>query len=288
MKITPLNHPDVHLDTYAFCNARCVFCGYPHMTRKKGKMSRELFHHIIEDISSWDKPTREIVPVHYGEFFLNPDWLYILQYIQDHLPNTKIAIPTNGSLLDDNKIDELVKIKNVYWLNFSVYGYFSETYERLIGLGADTIKKVEHAVVKIHKLRPDICIQVCTTNHPSFIAEHEVELFKKKWKAFATTHVLIGNLRLNKKFMKNYPSAIPCLNIFLSTIILWDGKVCLCCYDPNGELIAGDVKKNKILDIWNGELIEKYRKLHMEGERDKIPLCRSCTFTLPFSMFRRG
>lgn len=276
--MVPAEYPSVHLDTYAYCNGRCIFCGYPSMKRAKGQMPRELLRHIVEDIASWSKPMEEIVPIHYGEFFLNPDWLYALQCIEGNLPNTKIAIPTNGSVLTDDKIDELVKIRTVHYISFSVYGYFDETYERLIGLNSDTIKKIEHAIVRIRQLRPDIHIQVGTTTHPPFITEYELGLFIQKWHPYARPHVLIGNSQVNTKFAKDYPSEIPCSMVFVSLMVLWDGRVSLCCFNPEGEMIVGDVKKEKLLDIWRGKLTREYQELHAEGKRDAIPLCRSCSF----------
>ena len=269
-------YPNIHLDTFAYCNAKCVFCGYPHMTREKGQMSRELLDHIAKDLSTWEVPMEEIVPIYYGEFFLNPDWLYVLQYLQDNVPETKVSIPTNGSALDDAKIDQLLKIKNIYWLNFSIYGYFDDTYERLMGLPASTIGKVRHAVDRIHKERPDIAIVVCTCSHPPFITEYERRLFMEYWSPFANAHVLIGNRQMNKQAMKTYPSSVPCMGFFQSINILWDGRVCLCCYDPNGEIIVGNVWEQSLMEIWQGKT-RHYQELHARGRRDEIPLCSTCT-----------
>jgi len=279
--IVPSEYPNIHLDTYAYCNASCIFCGYSDMTRKKGRMSRGLLNHILDDIALWDTPTKEIVPIHYGEFFLNPDWLYVLECIQGKLPRTKIAIPTNGSLLDDSKIDRLVRIRTLKYLSFSIYGYFDETYERLTGLSPGTIGRVEHAITRIRQLRPDIHIAVGATFHPPFITDYETRLLLRKWHPYVQCHIVIGNSQMNKDFMKDYPSEIPCISIFLSFIVLWDGRVCLCCYDPNGEIIVGDVKRERLLDIWQGELVKKYQNLHAAGKRDTIPLCRTCSFACP-------
>ncbi len=272
-----LQYPCIHLETYAICNARCVFCGYKDMTRTKGVMSDKLLNNIIDDLSSWENPPHQIVPIHYGEFFLNPKWLYILQQLQDKLPNTKIAIPTNGSMFTTEMIDELVKIKTFEFINFSVYGYFDDTYKRLIGLPTDTISKVEQTVINIHKERPDVRIGVSTVNHPPFITTYETESFLAKWRPFGIAHCLVANHSINKKLMKTFSCRIPCNGVLTALIVLWDGKVCLCCYDPNGELYVGNVKTEKLLDIWNGPKVRNYQRLHLKGERDKISLCKTCT-----------
>lgn len=281
IKLKPAPAPNLHLDTYAYCNARCIFCGYKDMQRKKGAMSRGLFHHIIDEVANWEQPMREINPVHYGEFFLNPDWKHILRYIQEKLPETRIAISTNGSQFDDEKIDKLVKIENIYWLNFSVYGFFDDTYQRLMGLNPDVKNQIEHAVQRIKNQRPDIRISVCTVGHPPFISELETKLFTAHWGKHATVHPIISNQDMYPRLQKNYPSLLPCPSIYTSLMILWDGRVSMCCYDPNGRNIVGDVKEESILDIWNGKRVREFQRLHAEGKRDTIPLCKTCTFACP-------
>ena len=180
-RLKPAEYPAIHLDTYSYCNAKCIFCGYHTMTRPKGIMSRDMLHHVLDEIAGWDTPLTEIVPIHYGEFFLNPDWLYILKCIESKLPHTKIAIPTNGSMLDDNRVDELVKIKTLSYINFSVYAYFEETYRKVIGLDPVVLEQIEDAIRKIAELRPDIRIVVGMSSHIPEISECEVTLLKSKW-----------------------------------------------------------------------------------------------------------
>jgi radical SAM protein with 4Fe4S-binding SPASM domain len=56
------------------------------------------------------------------------------------------------------------------------------------------------------------------------------------------------------------------------------GQVVLCCSDMYSEVIMGDVREQRLEDIWTNERFEHYRaRLSTEGRRE-LPLCRSCSY----------
>jgi radical SAM protein with 4Fe4S-binding SPASM domain len=55
-----------------------------------------------------------------------------------------------------------------------------------------------------------------------------------------------------------------------------DGTVNVCCFDYNGELEIGDLKKQNFSEIFNGEPMEKIQQLHSSGKVDELPLCAQC------------
>ena len=70
-----------------------------------------------------------------------------------------------------------------------------------------------------------------------------------------------------------------CLEILNHLAIRFDGKVSICVrFDPKGNGIIGDINKKSLLDIWNGEKRKKWLKYHIEGKRDKVPLCSKCEY----------
>lgn len=279
VKYETLNQPkSLHIDTWAYCNARCRFCRYPPMTRKKGKMDRGLLEHILDEASQWPKPLKEIVPIHYGEFFLQPDWYEVLKMIEGKLPRTSIILPTNGSLLDPEVVSKLAEIQTLKVINISVNAYFKETYEDLMGLNADTIPKIKQAIRHLKVLAPQITAWVSMVYDPAYQTEKEQALFAEAWKHSAYVQVHPAS------FCQDYrklviPSRIPCRSIFIDFIILWDGRVVPCCWDSNGDMVMGDVKKQRILDIWHGKPMNNLRKAHNEGRRQELKVCSVCSFS---------
>lgn len=274
--MTPTKYPSIHLDTFSYCNAKCVFCGYPNMVRPKGKMDLGLFRKIVDEIATWDEPV-EISPVHYGEFFANPDWHLILKYMEEKLPKCPISIPTNGSKLTNEGVDKLAAIKNLYYVSFSLYAARVETYKALIGLSDIDFHHVEATFKRLRALRPDINVCLGTTYNSLFMSPLELAEMEKKWGQVACAH----DISLNRAhgWHRAFPTNEICSEPFQCLIVLWDGRACCCCMDPNGELLVGDANKNTIMEIWNGPELARVRNMQAVGNRKALPICDSCTCT---------
>ena len=267
----------VSIETYCYCNARCIFCGLVNSNRNRGAMSRELFHKIIDEISTWNRKVTIGLSV-YGEPFLNPDWLHFMQYVSDKAPLTKLTISTNGSVFDDNVIDEIVKFNNIEELGFSLYAFYPDTYKRIMGLTVKTMDNIEHAIERISKERPDIVMDISYTEDKGYMDSNELELFKMKWgKHSRYPHPMVYNYQHDNRAV-HVCSNVPCQTMFTNLSILHDGRVNLCCFDARGEIILGDVNKNTLLEVWHGEQFKIVRDIHATGFRSRIPLCCSCNY----------
>jgi radical SAM protein with 4Fe4S-binding SPASM domain len=60
-----------------------------------------------------------------------------------------------------------------------------------------------------------------------------------------------------------------------SVVIAWDGRVVPCCYDFDASVTLGDLKKQSLREIWNGEAYVAMRTKELNGCNDKS-LCRNC------------
>lgn len=268
----------LHLDTYAYCNAKCLFCRYPVLKRKKGVMDMELLERILDDASAWATPLWEIVPIHFGEFFLIPNWYEILKLIEKKLPKARIILPTNGSKLDFETISRLATIQSLSVINISVNAFFNETYEAVMGLKPETMGNIKKAINYLQILAPQVNIWCSMVYDPMYQTEKEKELFIKEWREYG--HVQVHPASFIGGHPRSFiPSVIPCRSIFIDFIILWDGRVVPCCWDSNGDIVVGNVKKQKIMDVWHGKKMNNLRKAHNEGRRQELPLCSICSFS---------
>jgi hypothetical protein len=50
-----------------------------------------------------------------------------------------------------------------------------------------------------------------------------------------------------------------------------------CCLDLNRTVEIGDVRKQSMAEIWNGEPLRALRRIHRENRQNEVALCRSCT-----------
>ena len=80
----------------------------------------------------------------------------------------------------------------------------------------------------------------------------------------------------NKGFRTKGDRYVPCTFLWYSMSIRWDGMVVPCCIDLSGEMPVGDVKKESLLDIWNGERLMDIREKIAKGKYRGLPLCSGC------------
>ena len=273
---TPSQPRQLRLDTVSSCNAKCLSC-HRFLSARKGEMPRDLVLALLDDISRWEQPLDEIVPINYGELFLYKDWFWLLQEIEKKLPMTRIVIPTNASLLTIKTISELATIKNWDLINFSINAFFDETYRRFMGLEPSTLSRLPQLMLKIRELRPDVTIWASMVYDPVYHTEIERELFIEAWKHFAFPQILTASSAGRDDNCPLEPTTLPCRSLFSDFVVGFDGKLSSCCWDSNFILDLG-FYNGFLKSQWQDGLIKELRRLHNEGKRNTIPLCRQCSY----------
>ena len=272
---TSLQPRQMRLDSITKCNAKCLSC-HRFKSERQGEMSSELLNEILDDVSKWQRPLTEIIPVNYGEFFLREDWYDNLVKINTKLPATQIVIPTNGTQFNDETIDKICRIPSVRIINFSVNAYFAETYKNFTGLPPENIDKIRRAVARLRILRPDITLWASMVFNPQYQTDLERDLFINYWAGWAVPQILpAASANRNGKLV--HPVKLPCRSIFSDFVIGYDGKLSSCCFDSNFSIdlnyYSGDILKD-----WHNSELENLRKLHNTGRRTEVDLCEHCTF----------
>jgi pyruvate-formate lyase-activating enzyme len=270
-------YPNVLLDLYPYCNAKCTFCSYHHSNRSRQPMPEEIIRKVVDEIGASGERI-QIMPYYYGEPLMNPALFATCDYIVNNAPNTHIALSTNGSRLDSANVEELISIKTLEFVNFSVYGGIRQTYEKLMGLDYSTLDKIEYAIKRIKEKRPDVTLCIGATIDPRFVTEPDVLELRRRFGNDVYPHTIsFNNHHMKPEYIRKEPSSSACITAFASVVVFCDGKVGLCCFDVNGDLGIGDVTKTSLMDAINSDMAQKYRCAHANGLKDVIPLCKSCT-----------
>jgi radical SAM protein with 4Fe4S-binding SPASM domain len=63
----------------------------------------------------------------------------------------------------------------------------------------------------------------------------------------------------------------------LKESILSDGRVVLCCNDWGPHDIAGDLSRQTLQEVWNGDKINHYRQLLWTHRIKESPVCADCS-----------
>jgi len=72
------------------------------------------------------------------------------------------------------------------------------------------------------------------------------------------------------------PKAV-CPFPFYSLVIKADGDVVACCVDWNKKTKIGSIKLESLGEIWKGEALREFRRMHLERRRHENESCRHCT-----------
>lgn len=270
----------VRLDTINACNASCNFCHLITVQKGTGRlMPQEVIEAALDDIATWPQPLAELVPVNFGELFLRRDWYDLLKAIEGRLPRTSIAFATNGSRLTPEVVRQLAQVRTVRWVNFSINGFFAETYEQVMGLSPKNLKQVWEAATLLKQLRPDIRLNASMVFDPTNMPEIERDLFVQRWSGLMPTTTNPANYAGVPGKEPTVPTKASCRSILDGLVLLRDGRVITgCCYDVNGELEVGRFPDQRLLDIWRGDKLAELSRAHNEGRRGELPLCSRCTF----------
>ncbi len=266
------------------CNLDCIMCPRDSMKRPKGFMDFDLYREIIDQI-----PPHKIEKswFHlYGEPLLHPKLPEMIRYARDKANIQELGVSTNCVPLDRERSLALLS-SPLDTIVLSIDGATSETYEK-IRLKADFNRVVENATRFIELrnekglTRPAAWLQIVEMEENA----SEIEEFKKYW------NPLLGPQ--DKLFVKNYTTfagqipdrsdyysrmprtRLPCSFLWNYFVIYWDGRVTPCCFDVNGDLCIGDLKKASIQEIWTKQEIAGFRKIHLRGTYKEMPLCDKC------------
>ncbi len=278
---------EVIIEITNICNLKCLYCHFHGKgalrKRKLGLMEKTLWIKILEDIGSWSDKTKGVnICLHgAGEPLLHPQFEEILKKAKG-IPKARIGFMTNGMLFTE-KWHKLIIDLQVDWIWFSIDGTKAEIndfYRK--GASLKTIESNIQNFVNLKERTKSIhpAINFNMVRYPE-ITEDEMKEYVKKWLPIANivsiaTFRPIGSKKLlSPENKKNIPYK-PCPLIYSQLVIGWDGEVGLCCEDINVEIKLGNVKAENLISIFNGDRMQKIRKLHEKGQRKKISLCKDC------------
>jgi radical SAM protein with 4Fe4S-binding SPASM domain len=68
----------------------------------------------------------------------------------------------------------------------------------------------------------------------------------------------------------------PCFQLWRTLIVSWNGDIMPCGICALKQLKIGNVETTPIKDLWSNPSLQALREIHLRGEYDKIPICKSC------------
>jgi radical SAM protein with 4Fe4S-binding SPASM domain len=276
---------EVLLDVTSFCNHACTFCTNPDIELKK-TVNKELALKFIQD--SYNLGARRLGVFGTGESFLYKQ-LYEYILFAKKIGFDYVYIKTNGALCTIEKLAPVLDA-GLDSLRFSIHAGTRESYKKVQGKDDfdKVLKNVQQANIyrREKKLNVEIAVSMVVTS----IAGNELDLLKKHigdcvdvWDV-QDLNSQCGNLLDNKEkgeIKGGGPrfdfKAGKCKQPFSSLSLTPEGYISACIMDFNGDLIAGDFNETNLKEIWEGDVLVKFRKDHIENNL-KSHICYACIY----------
>lgn len=250
---------NINVELTSRCNKNCWMCGrrkidkeYPELALEYGDMDFKLVEKIAEQL-----PSNIVVQLHNnGEALLYPQFGEAVRLFGRQIAN----IVTNGKLLVE-KADEI--IDNLDTMAVSIIENDPEADEQYMILEEFLSIKGGKKPFTVLRLNGEV----------------DPERYKKLGLVMATRilHSPLGSFNYKKN--PTIPEIGICLDFLNHLAINRKGKVSICVrFDPNGNGVIGNANQDSLEDIWNSSKRLEWLKYHMQGKRDKVPLCSYCHF----------
>ena len=263
---------EARIENCTLCNYKCVFC--PHsttFTRKKEIMSFELFSTIINKLPS---QITDITISGFGEPFLDKGLLNKIRLARKK--NYDVHVVTNGSLLTESIIDELLQLE-VSDIRISFHSVNRSTYKNITGTNNKNYETVLHSIGYIWKNKGAKTQLIITADVVGSVDEEVSmlrEVFDGKvdllevWKPH--NWVDWGSYRDGERVKQT------CGRPFNGPLqIQVDGTINMCCFDYNGELEIGDLKTQTLDEIYSSKMYNKIVSFHKGNKMDYL-ICNEC------------
>ena len=248
------------------CNGSCPFCAasIENESREDTSMPKELYIKIINQLKTIGFGGRIAYHVN-NDPLIFPDLPDFVSYARENLPKAWIQILTNGKALNPKKAEHLLAAG----INELTVNNYDD----------DFTKEIPHRIQKIYDTILPIFYrkeQIKTGHGP---CDKSGEIFR--FNIIRTKINIVKSSRAgtspNKKIEMTSPRGF-CEYPFTQLNITTDGRVSKCCADLYFSDPMGDLKEERLLDIWYGDKFNRARKHLLAGRREQIGTCRKCDF----------
>ncbi len=265
---------ELDLEVAGSCNAECIFCPRDELRhgRGVGVMREETFARVLEIFARF---LRFLVLAGMGEPTLHKALPRFVRALTERRIET--ALVTNGSLLTDALIDELLDA-GVGSEQESFNGNQRASHEEhMLGLDFEaTRQRVRSLLERARPRRIPVYISAVETSRNGA----ELAGFVDEWRALGAE---AGVVRCHSRggtiveLVPRRPAAAPArapvaprCGLFNSrSFVSWDGRVLACCHDVDGQTQLGDVRHDDAATLIA-------RKLAVIEKREFYPVCHGC------------
>lgn len=279
--------------------------------RKKGFMDFDLYKKTIDDLYSYRLTHKKRVPnsqhiylLGQGEPLLSKDIFNMIRYAKSK--NFTVGLSTNATVLTEETSRNLIET-GIDVVEFSVYALNRKDY--LWIHGKDLCTPTHNNMIRFIELAKDTPIKTYANILVSKRTESVITQLSDYYETLPLNRIIYMNIRnfhgmfedigLEEEieFIKKMTQEVPIYRKILSklmnrlfsidcigncpwnsTMINWNGDVIPCPSDYESRYVAGNVKHDNIVDVWNGEKYRKFRRVVLTGDYEKLGYEKFCNY----------
>lgn len=272
---------DIMVELSNVCNHKCIFCANPKMTRKVGRIDKDLLVGIMKD--AYKLGSRDIGFYTTGDPLVHKDLSTFVGQAKE-IGYDYTYISTNGALATEDRIRALVEA-GIDSIKFSINAGDRETYRKIHGRDDwDVVIRNLKFVSGLRetldrKLNLGITYVVVDQNQhltESFYNEI-IQYVDEIYFSYCTVHG--GNMVENKDLLGSdiemAQIEAPCHMLFRRAHITCEGYMTMCCIDYQNYLAVCDLREKSLEEAWNDPLFQDMRRRHVENKLEGT-LCYNC------------
>jgi radical SAM protein with 4Fe4S-binding SPASM domain len=270
------------IDPTNICNLKCKICPSGLYQSELGLMPMGLFKRIIEESLLYGR--RWMIILHnFGEPLLHPKLSEMVRMIKERKAARCVQFATNGISADEKVFNDLID-SGLDMITFSIDAHTAREYRDL--KGSDSLGQVRENVellMRLKEKRGSLFPRVCAKMVLRKGFEHTAKPFLDEWRKIADEALLtpFSNWGGDIAYTGTEPAArkrYACHFLWYYPVIDWKGDVFSCCAVFSPKAIIGNLNRESIGEIWQGEQLKKIRTAHLQKDFSRIPYCAECTY----------
>lgn len=299
--VVPLSTPYlVYIEPTNLCNCKCAFCPtsdkelLKKVGRPNGHMDMGVYEELINGLAVFDKKIRRVNLYKDGEPLLHPFFIEMVHGLDRSGIAEQIWTKTNGLLLNPEYNERLVN-SGLDMIGISVKWTSKEGYKKIAGIDIDYDEFVFNVGDLFSQSRGKCKVYVSIADAGLSLDEKRkyYDDFEDKCDSIAIEGLHGWSYSNLKDFTLGHAGdtfdgtplieKIVCPWTLYALTINHDGSVAPCNEDWAYKCVVGNIKDESITDIWNGDRLYEFRKMHLENRRHENPACADCYYlkTLP-------
>jgi radical SAM protein with 4Fe4S-binding SPASM domain len=196
-----------------------------------------------------------------------------IAYVFSTLYGVPVEIFTNGQFLTPKRFESL-KAAGLMSIVVSLNAVNAEQHKKIMGLSCfeETCRNIDYVI----KNSEHVAVSIRAVADGENFTNEDAKDFHSRWGSNANV-ILMGNWAGEKEDHSSVDPNSYCIRSDQTMYITYDGKVTMCCFDPTGKTVFGDLNHETLKEVSDGPAYTSFRRAHKEGRAAEYEQCADCS-----------